>query len=328
LVLEQLKAAVKVAQAERNTTDETLAEIQAKAKAAIRSVVSSGMVDATADLTPEEHALRALAAGTDPLQVSLKAAQFGNATADLKKADKDLADLQEGPDPLELSVRQRDMLWARAAWQEAVEDLVELTKDIDPLETQRLRSLAAVAKAAYNDAVTLLMAVQERLPMEVDLLKANVALSQEVAKDALEDYEGAILRSPFAGVISLVNVELDDEVTHDSRIIEVVDPTILEVAGFVDATNANLISTGDRAEVTIDNLPGDIFPSAVTFISDKPRTERGIVSFPITITVDVPAGADIPLGLSSVSVVITPNEKGLLLAPQGTVQGSAWRPLF
>ena len=217
---------------------------------------------------------------------------------------------------------------ARASWEEAVEDLVELTKDIDPLETQRLRSLAAVAEATYNDAVTRLMAVQERLPMEVDLLKANVALSQEVAKDALEDYEGAILRAPFAGVISLVNVELDDEVTRDSRIIEIVDPTVLEVASFVDASNANLISTGDRAEVTIDILPGDIFSSSVTFIADKPRTERGIVSFPITITVDVPAGTDIPLGLSGVSVVIKPNEKGVLLAPRGTVQGSAWRPLF
>jgi len=229
---------------------------------------------------------------------------------------------------LELSVRQRDMLLARAAWEEAVEDLVELTKDIDPLETQRLRSLAAVAEATYNDAVIRLMAVQERLPMEVDLLQANVALSQEVAKDALEDYEGAILRAPFDGVISLVNVEPDDEVTRDSRIIEIVDPTVLEVASFVDAANANLISTGDRAEVTIDNLPGDIFPSAVSFVSDKPRTERGIVSFPITITVDVPAGADIPVGLSSVSVVITPNGKGVLLAPRGTVQGRAWRPLF
>ena len=229
---------------------------------------------------------------------------------------------------MELSVRQRDMLLARAAWEEAVEDLVELTKDVDPLETQRLRSLAAVAEATYNDAVTRLMAVQERLPMEVDLLQANVALSQEVAKDALEDYEGAILRAPFDGVISLVNVEPDDEVTRDSRIIEIVDPTALEVASFVDAANANLISTGDRAEVTIDNLPGDIFPSAVSFVSDKPRTERGIVSFPITITVDVPAGADIPVGLSSVSVVITPNGKGVLLAPRGTVQGRAWRPLF
>ena len=99
-------------------------------------------------------------------------------------------------------------------------------------------------------------------------------------------------------------------------------------ASFVDATNANLISSGDRAKVTISNLPSDIFPGAVSFISDKPRTERGIVSFPITITVDVPSGTEIPVELSSVSVVITPNEKGTLLAPQGTMQSGVWRPSY
>ena len=80
------------------------------------------------DLSPEEHARRALAAGTDPLQVSLKAAQLSNAAADLKKADKDLADLQLGPDPLELAVRKRQESLARATCAESAEDLLELTR--------------------------------------------------------------------------------------------------------------------------------------------------------------------------------------------------------
>ena len=177
--------------------------------------------------------------------------------------------MQGAPDPFELAVRQRKEFLAWATWEEAAEDLRELTEDIDPLRTQRQRALTAVAEARYNEAATRLKAVQNRLPREVELRQANVSLSRGVASEALEDYEGAILRAPFAGVISLVNVEPDDEVTRDSRIVEIVDPTVLEVESFVDTSNAKLISSGARATVTIENLPDDIFTSSVSSVSNK-----------------------------------------------------------
>ncbi|MEC9281017.1 MAG: hypothetical protein VX947_09045 [Chloroflexota bacterium] len=121
-----------------------------------------------------------------------------------------MADVQGAPDPFELAVRQRKEFLAWATGEEAEEDLRELTEDIDPLRTQRQRALTAVAEARYNEAATRLKAVQDRLPREVELRQANVSLSRGVASEALEDYEGAILRAPFVGVISLVNVEPDD----------------------------------------------------------------------------------------------------------------------
>ena len=62
-------------------------------------------------------------------------------------------------------------------------------------------------------------------------------------------------------------------------------------------------------------------------MSHKPETERGIVSYPVTIAVDVPEDTEIPVRLSSVSVVISLNEKEVLLAPHGAVGGSDWRPV-
>jgi len=79
--------------------------------------------------------------------------------------------------------------------------------------------------------------------------------------------------------------------------------------------------------VTIDTLPEDVFTSVVSLVSNNPRTERGIVSYPVTITVDVPGGTEIPVRLSGVSVVISLNEKEILLAPHGAVGGSDWRPV-
>ena len=122
-------------------------------------------------------------------------------------------------------------------------------------------------------------------------------------------------------------MEPDDEVTRDSRIVEIVDPTVLEVEIFVDTYNAKLLSSGARATVTIENLPDDIFTRSVSSASNKPRTERGIISYSATIAVDVPSGTEVPVGLSGVTVVINLNEKEVLLAPHGTVGGSDWRSM-
>ena len=123
-------------------------------------------------------------------------------------------------------------------------------------------------------------------------------------------------------------MEPDDEVTRDSRIIEIVDPAVLEVESFVDASNAKLISSGARATVTIENLPDYIFTSSVSSVSNKPRTERGIIGYAVTISVEVSAGTEVPVGLSSVSVVINLNEKEVLLAPHGAVGRTGWQPIL
>jgi hypothetical protein len=326
LVLEKLESAVEVAQADRDATEEYLADILAKAQTAIRISAAPVPVNPTAELTPEDQIQRVLASGTDPLQVSLTASQFAKATANLKKAETDVADVQGAPDLFELPVRQRKEFLARATWEEASEDLWELTEDIDPLKTQRQRALTAVGEARYNEAATRLKAVQNRLPREVELRQANVSLSRGVVSEALENYQGAILKAPFAGVISLVNVEPDDEVTRDSRIVEIVDPTVLEVESFVNASNAKLISSEARATVTIENFPDYISTSSDSSVSNNPRTERGIISYSVTIAVDVPSGTEVPVGLSGVTVVINLNEKGVLLAPHGTVGGAIAGP--
>jgi hypothetical protein len=40
-------------------------------------------------------------------------------------------------------------------------------------------------------------------------------------------------------------------------------------------------------------------------VSRSPRTERGVVTFPIVARVDLPAGLSLPLELSSVSMTVT-----------------------
>ena len=172
-----------------------------------------------------------------------------------------------------------------------------------------------------------LLASRELITLEVSLRRADVALAREVARDALKNLHGATVRAPFTGVISLVNVEAEDEVTKDSRVIEIVDPTVLEVAGLVDAAQVKLIVIGAKATVKVDTLPGQLLAGTVSAVSSSPTTERGVVSYPVTIKVDIPEGVQIPVALSAVSVVVVYEERGALSVPRNPVSGTVTQPI-
>jgi HlyD family secretion protein len=141
-------------------------------------------------------------------------------------------------------------------------------------------------------------------PLDVALQEARVARAQARVDDALEDLEGAMVRAPFDGVVSLLNAEVDDIVNDESRVLEIVSPGSVEVDGLIDATNLQFIKEGARAKVSIASLPGQGFEGTVTWVAEEPRKERGVVSYPVRIQVDVPPGVEVPVGLGQVTSVV------------------------
>jgi hypothetical protein len=41
-------------------------------------------------------------------------------------------------------------------------------------------------------------------------------------------------------------------------------------------------------------------------VAKEPRTERGVLSYPVRIQVDVPPGVEVPVSLSQVSSIVLP----------------------
>ena len=171
-------------------------------------------------------------------------AEVVNALAGLKEAEKAVADLADGPDPLELAVKQQNVVVAKATLDALSEDLEELTDNIDPLEIRLREAELTLAESILEEAETRLDSVQEQVLLEIALRKAEVGLAKELADTALDDLEGAVVKAPFDGIIALVNVEVDDMVTEDSRVIEVVDPTAVQVISMVDADEVEQVVVG------------------------------------------------------------------------------------
>ena len=238
--------------------------------------------------------------GNKLLDLQKRITALAQAESNLVKAKDTLADLSDLVDQdLVLQERLAAAEAAEAALAQAVRDLEEELVGSDQVELAIREQALKVVQEKLND----LLDGPDKF--DVAVKEAAVAAAQAQVDDARENFEGATIRSPLTGVVYLVNVAVDDKVNDQSRVMEIVDLTKLEVDGLVDAIDIALVKEGDKANITIASLPGQRFEGVVVQVAEEPRTERGVVSYPVRIAVTVPEGVEVPARLSAVTSTIT-----------------------
>ena len=203
-----------------------------------------------------------------------------------------------GPDPLVLAKLEADMEAARAKLEQAKADLEEEIAGPDQAELELRQKDAAQKREAFIDLTDGPDSFQVALKM------AEVSAALAKVEDALEDFLGSTLRAPFDGRVSLVNLEIDDPVNDESRVMEIIDPRQVQVAGLVDAIDLPFVQAQASARLQIGSLPGRELFGVVTIVGENPRTERGVVSYSIDISVELPNDVVMPIEPSSVAVVV------------------------
>ena len=253
------------------------------------------------------------------------------AETNLRIAEKALADLETNRE-LQIEQLESAISLAQSEIATAREDLNQLENFVDlDLDLRRLQTAVDNARLALDDAEHDLEEALEGPDQDLlDVMDRSVELAEErledleeepelleieVLEDTLvsiqarideihEDLERIDLRAPIAGIVGLVNVEEDDLISRDSRVLEIVDPSVVVVDGLIDANDIGLVRLDSPARVNIESVPGYALSGAVTRLASEPRTERGVVRYPVRIAVEVPEGVEVPVRLSAVSAVI------------------------
>ena len=260
---------------------------------------------AEAALAAAQESLEARTAGVDPLEVAALEARVRLLSESLISAERVLARLSEGLDPLVQATLEAAVTTAQSEFSQTQNQLASLQTSRDSLELALREQQVGLARQdvvkAQKDLAELELGPD---PLETTLLEAQISSGNSALEAALEDMEGTKVRAEFSGVVSRVNVEMDDVVTDKSRIITLVDPSRVEVHGFLDGTKIQSVHPGDSAQVAIDSVNGVPLTGVVTAVSASPRTDRGVLTFPIVVQVNVPAGVTVPLELSGASFSI------------------------
>ena len=339
--VEELETDVELARVALAEAIEDLAEVEQGPDALERATLEARADAITANQEVVERDLAELEQpAVDPQELALRQARIVLSEANLAQAIEDLEQLKEDlgvtPDNLELALNSQQLELAHATLAERQEEYAELLEDLeikpDPAEISLRRQQILLAEATLvraEESLSELVSEQASPPdpLEVALAEKKIVGANVRLATAEEELSAAIIVSPLTGYVAEIEVEQGDRIEARAAIMEVVDPTIVEIDGIVDEIDVLLVQPGTTAEVQLDALPGTFLQGVVTEIAEVADNQQGVVTFPIRIRMEVPEGIRPREGLSAVANIVLQEERNVLLVPQQALYGSFDQPL-
>ena len=177
----------------------------------------------------------------------------------------------------------------------------------------------ALARARRDRAAQDLQEIHDRRELLIALQEASVAAAQAKVQGEIRRYEDSTLKAPWDGYIASIPVEVGQETEPFEVILTVINTGIVNVEGSVDEIDVLSLRREEPVSVTIDALPDEELEGIITNISSTSTNQQGVVTFDVTIKVNVLDGVTLQEGLSAVARVATAEERGIVI-PMQSVQ--------
>ena len=279
-------------------------------------------------LADEQQALADLLAPPDEQEVEKRNLDLSLAQIDLRKAEESLADLLETADDTTVSNQRMQIALIRANLAQAEEDLAELKSGEGRSEYRARLEDVEGARLVLEQRREELADLEGQTPeqVDVDFLEAAISSARAAVEQADRRLADSTLEAPWNGFVSQVNVEQSQRVEANSSVLELVDTNVIEIDGSVDEIDVLSVSVGAEASVTMDALPSETIPGAVSFLGAEAQSQQGIVSYPIGVQLQAPDEVQLPEGLSAVATITIGRDIGVLLVPLQALRGSFDQP--
>lgn len=195
--------------------------------------------------------------------------------------------------------KQKQLAIAEFELIEAEEALVEMMAGADPLEVEQKQKQLAVTQVNLEEAEDTLAEIQAWIEGAVDVWEAElkqleIAIAQaalgvdtaQAAQDEAEErLEMVIMVAPFAGIVTVVNVEAGDTVNANQMVIELVDRDKFEAEILVGETDILNVRLGAEASIQVDSISGMSLPAQVTFIAPTATIQQGVVNYRVKVEI-------------------------------------------
>ena len=212
---------------------------------------------------------------------------------------------------------------ARAALENA---LAKTARDV--LAAEEAVSNAEDALAAAEKAAAELAEEEETL--DVALLRSEIAVAEHALASAHEDVENAVLTAPVSGIVEKVSLRVGERMAEQDAqqqsSVTILDPSVVEVNGSLGEADVLEVSVGMTASVSLSALEEQTLTGEIVEIGAASSGQSGVVTFPLTIRLDVPAGLTLRDGMSAVSEIVLAEHADVLLIPAAAVGGSFLAP--
>ncbi len=134
-----------------------------------------------------------------------------------------------------------------------------------------------------------------------------------------KDLEDTLLKAPFPGMVSKIYVErgeivAGEAVSASKAILRLIDTSRLFAEVAADEVDIAQLKVGQKAEVTIDAYPEEIFSGEVVYIAPETTASQGLVVVEVKIELEK-ADPRLKPGFTASADIIVEEAKNVLLLP-------------
>lgn len=168
----------------------------------------------------------------------------------------------------------------------------------------------------------------------VALAENQYASSLQQLQTAKDNLAGATLKATHAGIVTAINGSVggapgsgsssgssSSSSSSSGGFIQIADPSSLQVAASVNETDIGGVTNGQQATFTVTAYPGKVFHATVNAISQVGTTSSNVVTYPVTLTVDMTRllGVNLYTNMTASVTIITARRVNVTLVPTSAV---------
>lgn len=338
-------AAVHVVVGQSVRAGEVLVELDA-------DTLEAAVVQAQADLLAAQQALDEALAGPTAQELAAAEMRLAQARQALHDARYTRIIQQQGNRASDdtIASARAGVVVAEGAVARAQADYDHLggSPDDDPAKAAALIRLVEARSRLNSAQRTLSWYLGGPSEIQQALLDAEVAAAEaevEAAERALSELEGgpdplavaaararlasaaaiaarARLTAPFVGTVVDLHTAPGDRVSSGTLGAAVADLSRYRVEVSVSEIDVARVAVGQEATLVVDALPGVTLRGRVTAVSFLGTVAQGVVTYPVTVTLDEPDPALRPGMTAAVSLIVERRE-AVLIVPNRAIQTSA-----
>lgn len=217
---------------------------------------------------------------------------------------------------------QADSAWTN--YQGALLNLQTVTSQNDPCPTTATPPATAKTQAQCTQAI-------DQAKNQVNSAWASYETAKANLQTAQDNLDGATMTAPAAGTVVSINGTVGSQVGSSSgsgsgsggsgggssAFIVLEDLTQLSITGQVNEADIGTVKVGQSARFTVAAYPTSTFFGTVTSVSPLGQTSSGVVSYPVTVSVDTHSLNSINLlpGMTANLEITTQERIGVTLVP-------------
>lgn len=294
--------------------------------AAIRAAqLELGLAQQAATSAAEQHSTILVTEPNQFLSAETLADMEFAARVRAQQANADLAAAQQAYDDL-VNGNPSSVASSQAAVAAAAAQRDAAQAQLDLLQTGPTASQVAAAEATLAQARLRLEQLlngpsdAQRVQAEVAVEKARINLQR--AERSLAD---ATLTAPFDGVVTAVNAQPGE--TAGGVLVELFDPTTLEVVLDVDEVDIAQVQPGQTASIALETWPNDDIPAEVAAILPRATTGSDLVTFRTYLTIG-DTSRPVRVGMTANARLSAETLENVLLLPNAAIQADRSRGVY